>query len=336
MENPMSAQLKPSEIVRQLSEHVIGQEDAKRTMAVAIYAHFRRMAASAAEDSVELTKSNILLIGPTGTGKTLLCETLARILDVPFVTADATSLAQTQFVGDEIEAILHRLLDRADGDLERAQRGIVFVDEVDKLKAIGGQARATSGESVQHALLKIMEGAPVRLKDGRHIDTTNILFICGGAFVGLDHILTKTHTFGFISTTEGDDQKILERLNARVKPTDLLEFGLIPEFAGRLPIVTRLHDLTQDMLVRILTEPKNAIYRQFRAMLAADGVELQIEPTVFQQMAELAIEYKAGARSLRGIFEEMMTDVMYAVPDNPGIRRVVIRSLFERAEISST
>ncbi len=335
MENPMSAQLKPSEIVRQLSQHVIGQEDAKRTLAVAIYAHFRRMSANAAEDSVELTKSNILLIGPTGTGKTLLCETLARILDVPFVTADATSLAQTQFVGDEIEAILHRLLDRASDDIDRAQRGIVFVDEVDKLKAIGGEARATSGESVQHALLKIMEGAPVRLKDGRHIDTTNILFICGGAFVGLDHILTQTHTFGFISTTGGDDHKILERLNARVKPTDLLEFGLIPEFAGRLPIVTRLHDLTQDMLIRILTEPKNAIYRPFRAMLAADGVDLQIEPTVFRQMAELAIEYKAGARSLRGIFEEMMTDVMYAVPDNPAIRRVVIRSLFERAEMST-
>lgn len=335
MENPMSAQLKPSEIVRLLSEHVIGQEEAKRTLAVAIYGHFRRMAANAMEESVELTKSNILLIGPTGTGKTLLCETLARILNVPFVTADATSLAQTQFVGDEIEAILHRLLDRASGDIERAQRGIVFVDEVDKLKAVGGEARATSGESVQHALLKIMEGAPVRLKDGRHIDTTNILFICGGAFVELDRILTKTQTFGFISTTGGDDQKILERLNARIKPTDLLEFGLIPEFAGRLPIVTRLHDLTQDMLIRILTEPKNALYRQFRAMLAADGVDLQIDPTVFRQMAELAIEYKAGARSLRGIFEEMMTDVMYAVPDNPAIRRVVIRSLFERAEIST-
>ena len=335
MENPMSAQLKPSEIVRLLSEHVIGQEEAKRTLAVAIYGHFRRMAANAMEDSVELTKSNILLIGPTGTGKTLLCETLARILNVPFVTADATSLAQTQFVGDEIEAILHRLLDRANGEIERAQRGIVFVDEVDKLKAVGGEARATSGESVQHALLKIMEGAPVRLKDGRHIDTTNILFICGGAFVELDRILTKTQTFGFISTTGGDDQKILERLNARIKPTDLLEFDLIPEFAGRLPIVTRLHDLTQDMLIRILTEPKNALYRQFRAMLAADGVDLQIDPTVFRQMAELAIEYKAGARSLRGIFEEMMTDVMYAVPDNPAIRRVVIRSLFERAEIST-
>jgi ATP-dependent Clp protease ATP-binding subunit ClpX len=330
----MPALLKPSEIVRQLSEHVIGQDEAKKTLAVAIYAHFRRMA-NAAVDSVELSKSNILLIGPTGTGKTLLCETLSRILDVPFVTADATSLAQTQFVGDEIEAILHRLVDRADGNLERAQRGIVFVDEVDKLKAVSGQARATSGESVQHALLKIMEGAPVRLKDGRHIDTTHILFICGGAFVGLDSIMTKTHSFGFISTSGEDDHNILERLNARIKPTDLLEFGLIPEFAGRLPIVTRLQDLSQDMLVRIMTEPKNAIYKQFAAMLQADGVELQIAPDVFRQIAELAIEYKAGARSLRGIFEEMMGDVLYAVPDHPEIRKVIINSLFEEARLLS-
>ncbi|UCV03960.1 ATP-dependent Clp protease ATP-binding subunit ClpX [Dechloromonas denitrificans] len=331
----MPSLLKPSEIVHRLDEHVIGQDSAKRTLAVAIYTHFRRMTANAALDSVELSKSNILLIGPTGTGKTLLCETLARILDVPFVTADATSLAQTQFVGDEIEAILHRLVDRAEGDLPRAQRGIVFVDEVDKLKAIGGQARATSGESVQHALLKIMEGAPVRLRDGRHIDTTHILFICGGAFVGMERILTKTHTFGFISTSDGDDQQILERLNARIKPTDLLEFGLIPEFAGRLPIVTRLHELSQDMLVRIMTEPRNALARQFTAMLQADGVELQIETEVFRQIAELAIEYKAGARSLRGIFEEMMTDVIYAIPDNPAIRRVTIRSLFEPAELTT-
>ena len=324
----MPALLKPSEIVRQLSEHVIGQDEAKKTLAVAIYAHFRRMA-NAAVDSVELSKSNILLIGPTGTGKTLLCETLSRILDVPFVTADATSLAQTQFVGDEIEAILHRLVDRADGNLERAQRGIVFVDEVDKLKAVSGQARATSGESVQHALLKIMEGAPVRLKDGRHIDTTHILFICGGAFVGLDSIMTKTHSFGFISTSGEDDHNILERLNARIKPTDLLEFGLIPEFAGRLPIVTRLGELTLDMLIRIMTEPKNAIYKQFAAMLQADGVELQVAPDVFRQIAELAIEYKAGARSLRGIFEEMMGEVLYAIPDRPEIRQVIINSLFE-------
>ncbi len=329
----MSSLLKPSEIVACLNDHVIGQDAAKRVLAVTMHAHYRRMA-QVVPDQVELTKSNILLIGPTGSGKTLLCETLARILDLPFVTVDATSLAQTQFVGDEIEAILHRLIERAGGDPARAQRGIVFVDEVDKLRAAGAAAHGSSGESVQHALLKIMEGAPVRLRDGRHFDTTHILFICGGAFVGLDTILTRTHTFGFISTGGGDDQKILERLNARVKPTDLLEFGLIPEFAGRLPVVTRLHELTRDMLVRILTEPKNAIYRQFQAMLAADGVTLQVAPEVFRQIAELAIEYKAGARSLRGIFEEMMTDVMYAVPDQPTIRRVTIRSLFEPPQLS--
>ena len=330
----MQTPLKPSSIVRLLDEHVIGQEAAKRTLAVAIYTHYRKMA-TVTVDAVEVTKSNILLIGPTGTGKTLLCETLARILDVPFVTADATSLAQTQFVSEEIEAILHRLLDRANGDLARAQRGIVFVDEVDKLKAAGGQAHASSGESVQHALLKIMEGSPVRLNDGQHIDTTHILFICGGAFVGLDHILTKTHTFGFISTAEGDDQQILKRLNSRVKPTDLLEFGLIPEFAGRLPIVTRLNELSQEQLIRIMTEPRNAIVRQFAALLRVDGVELHIAPMVFRQIAELAAEYKAGARSLRGIFEEMMTDVLYAIPDNPAITAVHIHSLFEPAVLST-
>ena len=331
----MPPPLKPSEIVARLSEHVIGQEAAKKTLAVAVYAHFRRQAAMTTADGVELSKSNILLIGPTGTGKTLLCETLARILELPFVTADATSLAQTQFVGEEIEAILHRLLDRVGGDLDKARHGIVFIDEIDKLKT-GSGARATSGESVQHALLKIMEGAPVRLRDGRHLDTTHILFICGGAFVGLDQILDRTHGFGFISAGDGsDDLQILERLNARIKPTDLLEFGLIPEFAGRLPIVTRLHDLTQEMLMRILTEPKNAIARQFAAMLRADGVELRIAAEVYRQIADLAIEYKAGARSLRGIFEEMMCDVLYTLPDNPAIRRVTIRSLFEPAELES-
>ena len=328
----MPQALKPSEIVRQLNEHVIGQEAAKRTLAVAIYAHYRRMA-HVAVDAIELSKSNILLIGPTGTGKTLLCETLGRILDVPFVTADATSLAQSQFVGDEIEAILHRLLDRANGDLTRAQRGIVFVDEVDKLKAVDGQTRSTSGESVQHALLKIMEGAPVRLKSGQHIDTTHILFICGGAFVGLEKILEKTHTFGFISTSDDQNEKIINRLNSRVKPTDLREFGLIPEFAGRLPIVARLQDLSREMLVRIMIEPRSAIFRQFAEILREDGIKLSINRSVFEQIAELAMEYKAGARSLRGIFEEMMTSVLYAIPDTPGLSEVIITSLFEEAQL---
>ena len=229
--------MKPSQIVSQLNQHVVGQEDAKRTLAVAVYSHLRR--AARPSDVVELVKSNILLIGPTGTGKTLLCETLSRILGVPFVTADATSLAQTEYVGEEIVAILQRLLDRAGGDLEKAQRGIVFIDEVDKLKAAGAQGRGPSGERVQHALLKIMEGAPVKLGEGRFLDTTQVLFICGGAFVGLENIMTRNHSFGFISTSEADSQKILDRLNSRVKPTDLYEFGLIPEFAGRLPLVPR-------------------------------------------------------------------------------------------------
>ena len=324
--------MKPSEIVRQLNEHVVGQDDAKKILAVAVYSHFKRTAATRRDDApVELVKSNILLIGPTGTGKTLLCETLSRILDVPFVTADATTLAQTEYVGAEIEAILQRLLDKAGGDLEKAQRGIVFIDEVDKLKAISGQARAASGENVQHALLKIMEGASVRLKSGHYIDTTQILFICGGAFVGLADILARTHSFGFISTSADDSQKILDRLNARVKPTDLYEFGLIPEFAGRLPVIARLQDLDRGMLVRIMVEPKNSIYNQFREIMKSEGVELLIEAPVFEQIADLAIEYKAGARSLRGIFEEMITPVLYVVPDNPAVKRVVIPSLFEDA-----
>ena len=330
----MTSPLKPSEIVRQLDLHVIGQVEAKRTLAVAIYTHFRKMA-WATDATVDITKSNILLIGPTGTGKTLLCETLAKILDVPFVTADATSLAQTEYVSEEIEAMLPRLLDRASGDMVRAQRGIIFIDEIDKLRSISGQARAASGESVQHALLKIMEGAPVRLKSGQHIDTTHILFICGGAFVGLDKILEKTHTFGFISTSDDQNQKIINRLNSRVKPTDLREFGLIPEFAGRLPIVARLQDLSREMLVRIMIEPRSAIFRQFAEILREDGIKLSIARLVFEQIAELAMEYKAGARSLRGIFEEMMTSVLYAIPDTPGLSEVIITSLFEEAQLIS-
>ena len=318
----------PREIVKQLDQYVIGQDEAKKILAVAVYSHFRKSERALAE-SVELTKSNVLLIGSTGTGKTLLCETLAKILGVPFVTADAGSLAQTEYVSHEIEAILQRLLDKANGEVERAQRGVVFIDEIDKLKAVAGQSRVTSGESVQHALLKIMEGSQVRLQSGAYLDTTHILFICGGAFVGLDEILRDSQAFGFISLAGGESPRLLNRLNARVKPGDLRGFGLIPEFAGRLPIIARLDDLTKPMLVRIMTEPKNSIYHQVRAILLSDGIELVIEPSVFEQIADLAIEYKAGARSLRGIFEGMMTDVLYVAADDRRIRKVLISSLFE-------
>ncbi|MDD2883780.1 MAG: AAA family ATPase [Dechloromonas sp.] len=329
------AQRTPSQLVQQLDQTVIGQDSAKRTLAVALHTHRLRLA-QLAVNPLSIDKSNVLLIGPTGTGKTLLCETLARLSDLPFVTADATALAQSQFVGNEVEALLQRLVDRAAGQIAQAEQGIVFIDEIDKLKQASGNPLSSQGERVQHALLKIMESALVRLPDGRSIDTSQILFICGGAFVGLDGIMERRHSFGFIATDQRDDSRILARLNARVKPTDLLEFGLIPEFAGRLPVVARLHDLTVDHLMRILVEPRQALYRQFQALLAASGVELRIAPGVFRQMAELAVEYKAGARSLRGIFQEMMTDVLYTLPDQTAVRRVSIRSLFEAPVFETT
>ena len=328
----LSKETTPSAIVRYLDQYVIGQEEAKKTLAVAVYSHYRKIAWAQTEQAA-LAKSNVLLIGSSGTGKTLTCETLSRLLGVPFVTADATSLAQTKYVNEEIEAILQRLVDKVDGEVSKAESGIVFIDEIDKLKAAKGEVRVTSGESVQHALLKIMEGAPVKLKDGRYLDTTHILFICGGAFVGLDSIMAKTHGFGFISTSDADDRNILDRLNKRVKPTDLFEFGLIPEFTGRLPIVASFQNLSKEMLVRILSVPKNSIHRQYVEIFRAEGVELVIAPRVFEQIAELAMEYKTGARSLRGIFEELMTPVLYVVPDNPEIGRVEIASLFEEPRL---
>lgn len=327
----LAKEVTPSLIVRYLDQYVIGQEAAKKVLAVAVYSHYRKI--SLVQQAGNVAKSNVLLIGNSGTGKTLMCETLSRMLGVPFVTANATSLAQTQYVNQEIEAALLRLIDRAGGDISRAQLGIVFIDEIDKLKAGKSEARVTSGESVQHALLKIMEGAPVKFEDGRYIDTTNILFICGGAFVGLEKIMSKTHGFGFIATSDSDDQNILERLNKRVKPTDLFEFGLIPEFTGRLPIVARFDDLSREMLARIMSVPKNAIYRQFVDIFRAEGVDLVVAPRVFEQIAEIAIEYKTGARSLRGIFEELITPVLYLVPDNPDIVRVEINSLFEEPQL---
>jgi ATP-dependent Clp protease ATP-binding subunit ClpX len=324
--------LTPSAIASYLGQYVIGQEEAKKTLSVAVYSHYRKLGKQR-QGGVESIKSNILLIGPTGTGKTLLCETLSRILRVPFVTANATSLAQSKYVNEEIEALMQRLLDKAEGDIARAQRGIVFIDEIDKLKSTEGEQRSTSGERVQHALLKIMEGAAVRLGSTQTLDTTNILFICAGAFVGLDSISGASQAYGFISVNDSDSQKILDRLNERVKPTDLFHFGLIPEFAGRLPIIANLHNLSKEHLVQVMVEPRNSIYNQFREMLRDEGVELVIEPEVFRQIAEMAFEYKVGARSLRGIFEEMLTPVLYLVPDQPEIRKVVIKSLFEEASL---
>jgi ATP-dependent Clp protease ATP-binding subunit ClpX len=319
--------IKPSSIVSYLDQFVIGQDEPKKILAVAVYSHYRKIE-QARRDTVEIAKSNVLLIGPSGTGKTLMCETLSRLIKVPFVTADAASLAQTRFVNEEIDAILQRLVDKADNDVARAQNGIVFIDEIDKLKAPQGQPRSISGESVQHALLKIMEGAPVKLQNAQYLDTSNILFICGGAFVGLEAIMSKTHGYGFISTSDADNQNILDRLNTRVKPTDLFEYGLIPEFTGRLPIVATFQDLSRPMLVRILTEPRNSIYNQFREIFRNEGVELEIEKKVFEQIAEIAYEYKTGARSLRGIFEEMITPILYVVPDQPDLKKVTISSLF--------
>ncbi len=323
----LSKEVTPSRIVKYLDQYVIGQEEAKKILAVAVYSHYRKIAT--VRDKGVIAKSNVLLIGNSGTGKTLLCETFSGMLGVPFVTVNATSRAQTQYVNEEIEAILLRLIDKAGGDVAKAQLGIIFIDEIDKLKASKTEARVTSGESVQHALLKIMEGAPVKLKGDIFLDTTNILFICGGAFVGLENIMSKTHGYGFIATSDSDDQNILDRLNKRVKPTDLFEFGLIPEFTGRLPVVASFQNLSKEMLVRIMSVPKNSIYQQYTEIFRAEGVELSIGQRVFEQIAEIAIEYKTGARSLRGIFEELMTPILYVVPDNRDIFKVEVRTLFE-------
>ncbi len=323
----LNPSITPRTIVNYLDQYVIGQDDAKKTVAVTVYSHFRKIAQSQKERSA-MAKSNVLLIGPTGTGKTLMCETLSGVLDVPFVTAEATALAQTRYVNEEIEAVLQRLVDKGNGDIAKAQHGIVFIDEIDKLRSTDGQARSVSGESVQHALLKIMEGAAVKLGDGRYIDTTYILFICGGAFVGLDDIMAQSNAYKYISILKGESKQILQRLNSRVKPTDLFTFGLIPEFTGRLPVITRFQELSKQMLVRIMTEPKNSVYDLFRQIFSTEGVDLTVEPRVFDQIAEIAVEYKTGARSLRGIFEELITPILFLVPDHAEIEKVIITSLF--------
>jgi ATP-dependent Clp protease ATP-binding subunit ClpX len=340
----LSALPKPAEIYNILNQYVIGQEQAKRVLSVAVYNHYKRLAILENDPSpeVELEKSNICLIGPTGCGKTLLARTLARVLQVPFAIADATNLTEAGYVGEDVENILLKLLQAADGDVQAAQRGIIYLDEIDKITRKSDNpslTRDVSGEGVQQGLLKILEGteAAIPPAGGRKhpqqeyikINTTGILFICGGAFEGLEEIIerrVRESTIGFRSVPTGKITNVNERANLlmSVTPDDLMKFGFIPEFIGRLPMIATLTPLDEEAMVRILTEPRNAITKQFVKMLKADGVELDFEPEALSAIAHKALARRTGARALRSVLEEVMTGVMFDVPSKKGVTKCVI------------